>query len=469
MKKYCIILVFYILSLVPSLYWGQAYSQNPDLPSERCTIVLKNDKTIKDARLWEIYPSRVEYEKEGSLHDLLIDEIERIETDNEIITFEPDGKLFKQPYDLIILHPGSTLMQIKEGDTIKCRITKIAGVYIYYSYQQHGEEKKTSIELARVKKYIWNGVEKMPGEEEYPEAKTTIDEQNTDYNKSNTVDSERPQYVGRPPIKAAIKNKKVASADSSWTFRRFHIYFGKGGHIPPAEDLFNKAFTGSPYMGTLRDNNGSIYALGGNPQLIFREDVYLGLEYNLNSQITVGTWFRPFSSYFNGFNGEYDVAYHSVTERISGVRYCFNGSYALLHTTKPFRIEVNGGGSFILFSGNVNTNVSFYDSSAASVNPPNSNSQLVDEISRRDRFSGVAMEIYGIANIYFGKGFSVFIKPYIGYDEGFSVSAKTFSSYNQIADIPHRTVNFTGFGMLGGIAIHFWKGNHNKPHKTNSR
>ena len=87
MKKYCIILVFYILSLVPSLYWGQAYSQNPDLPSERCTIVLKNDKTIKDARLWEIYLNRIEYEKSGSLHDLLIEKIKRIETFNEIITF----------------------------------------------------------------------------------------------------------------------------------------------------------------------------------------------------------------------------------------------------------------------------------------------------------------------------------------------------------------------------------------------
>ncbi|MCH8318115.1 MAG: hypothetical protein IIA88_06415 [Bacteroidetes bacterium] len=101
MKKFNIILVFYILSLVALLYWGQAHSQNPDLPSERCTIVLKNDKTIKDARLWEIYPDRIEYEKSGSLHDLLIDEIKRIETGKELITFDKDHNLLYMKKDLM--------------------------------------------------------------------------------------------------------------------------------------------------------------------------------------------------------------------------------------------------------------------------------------------------------------------------------------------------------------------------------
>ena len=119
MKKYCIILVFYILSLVPSLYWGQAYSQNPDLPSERCTIVLKNDKTIKDARLWEIYLNWIEYEKSGSLHDLLIDEIKRIETSKELIAFDKDHKLLYMKKDLMEAMSDNSNQEEKQPSTPK--------------------------------------------------------------------------------------------------------------------------------------------------------------------------------------------------------------------------------------------------------------------------------------------------------------------------------------------------------------
>src|SRR3989304_733589 len=161
MKKFLITVILYISGLVLLLHLGHVFAQNPELPSAPCKIVLKNKGFIKDARLWEIYPNRVEYEKEGNLHDLLIEEIERIETDKEIITFEQDGKLFKQPYDLIILHPVSTLMQIKEGDTIKCKILSVKSDIIYYSYQQKRKEENALIEMAWVKKYVWNGIEKM--------------------------------------------------------------------------------------------------------------------------------------------------------------------------------------------------------------------------------------------------------------------------------------------------------------------
>ena len=95
------------------LLWGQAHSQNPDLPSERCTIVLKSDKTIKDARLWEIYPDRIEYEKGGSLHDLLIDEIKRIETSKELIAFDKGHKLLYMKKDLMEAIPENSKQEEK--------------------------------------------------------------------------------------------------------------------------------------------------------------------------------------------------------------------------------------------------------------------------------------------------------------------------------------------------------------------
>lgn len=50
----------------------------PDLPIGSCMIVLKNKKLINDTRLHEIHSNLIAYEKQGSLHDLLIDEIDRI-------------------------------------------------------------------------------------------------------------------------------------------------------------------------------------------------------------------------------------------------------------------------------------------------------------------------------------------------------------------------------------------------------
>ena len=62
-----------------------------DLPTP-AVIILKNKKTIKNIRLYEIQPNVIVYEKEGSLHDLLIQDIKRIETDKEIIAFDKNNK-----------------------------------------------------------------------------------------------------------------------------------------------------------------------------------------------------------------------------------------------------------------------------------------------------------------------------------------------------------------------------------------
>ncbi|MBW8050202.1 MAG: hypothetical protein FVQ77_07665 [Cytophagales bacterium] len=72
--------------------------------NQPAVITLKNKKAIKDVRLYEIQPNVIVYEKEGSLHDLLIQDIKRIETDKEIIAFDKNNKplrLQKKPLDAI--------------------------------------------------------------------------------------------------------------------------------------------------------------------------------------------------------------------------------------------------------------------------------------------------------------------------------------------------------------------------------
>ncbi|MBN4062119.1 MAG: hypothetical protein COA57_02855 [Flavobacteriales bacterium] len=138
MKKLIVLSVITAMNLV-------SFSQNPDLPSEQCLVVLKNKKLIKKVRLWEINPNKLEYEREGSLHDLPIEKINMIKTDDEIISFDEFAKLIIRPYDLIITN---------SNDTIKCTIIKISADNIY-CYKQKGHLKSWHIPIEGVLKYIW--------------------------------------------------------------------------------------------------------------------------------------------------------------------------------------------------------------------------------------------------------------------------------------------------------------------------
>ncbi|HIA11446.1 MAG TPA: hypothetical protein EYN69_05150 [Flavobacteriales bacterium] len=111
-----------VITLIINLICLCGFAQSPDLPREKCTIVKRNDKLIKGVRLWSISKGKLEYELEGSLHDLLIDDITIIKTNDEIISFDAEYKMRVRPYDLIFTY----------RDTIRCRILKISGSTIYY-------------------------------------------------------------------------------------------------------------------------------------------------------------------------------------------------------------------------------------------------------------------------------------------------------------------------------------------------
>ena len=118
-------------------------AQSPNLPAEKCLIVKKNKKQIKGARLWNISTTTLEYEKEGSLHDLPTDDISIIKTDDEIISFDIEGKMLIRPYDLLFTY----------GDTIKCVITRISMSHIHY-VKQKGNKKYDLIAGSDVQEII---------------------------------------------------------------------------------------------------------------------------------------------------------------------------------------------------------------------------------------------------------------------------------------------------------------------------
>ena len=123
----------------------EGYGQDKDLPSERGLIVLNNNKKIKSIRLWSINTIHIEYEQNGSLHDLLIKHIKIIKLDDEVVKFDLNGKIEIRPYDVII-----TVF-----DTIKCIITKVNMLNIYF-YKQRGFQKTDYIPFNMVDSYYFH-------------------------------------------------------------------------------------------------------------------------------------------------------------------------------------------------------------------------------------------------------------------------------------------------------------------------
>jgi len=125
-----------------------AFSQNTELLHKSCLVVLKNNKTINDAKIWAIQSDKIEYEKEGSLHDLLKERIKHIETTDGKITFDETGKAISTPWNLIIRN---------NGDTIRCTITWVSSQTI--GYRKPDSKTTKSISKTLVKKYIRNNKE----------------------------------------------------------------------------------------------------------------------------------------------------------------------------------------------------------------------------------------------------------------------------------------------------------------------
>ncbi len=120
-----------------------ASAQDPKLPSEDCLIVKKDNKLIKKVKLWNIVNGKLEYQVNGSLQNISIDDIKIIKTNDEIISFNDSNQLVIKPYDLIITY----------HDTIKCQIYKINLGDLYYT-QREGNDRLGFIPRSEVKSYM---------------------------------------------------------------------------------------------------------------------------------------------------------------------------------------------------------------------------------------------------------------------------------------------------------------------------
>ena len=107
-------------------------SQDASLPTGKSRIFLYSGKIIKNARLWSVDSVKAEYVLNGNLADFKISEIQKIETDDYVLTFNEKNQQVKNPYDFIFL---------KSGDTVRCFIQQTSEWYITYLAVETGKLK----------------------------------------------------------------------------------------------------------------------------------------------------------------------------------------------------------------------------------------------------------------------------------------------------------------------------------------
>lgn len=121
----------------------------------RVSIVLKGGKAMDKCYIWEIGRNNVEYKREGSLHDMPIDKIERIDMENSarFIYFDSDHTPFIRvpgappvQQNSVKMIPDSLMkngscygyMIKKSGDTLSGTITKETYDFIFYTDKNIG-------------------------------------------------------------------------------------------------------------------------------------------------------------------------------------------------------------------------------------------------------------------------------------------------------------------------------------------
>lgn len=126
-----------------------SYAQDPELPTGKTTIRLSHEDEIKESRLWRIHGHLLEYEKGGSLHDVAIDSIERIESAEALYAFDSSMQLNKIEDDLIIT---------SKNDSVKCVISKVNERSSSIHFLDRKSNTQRMIGFGAVKSYWWKGI-----------------------------------------------------------------------------------------------------------------------------------------------------------------------------------------------------------------------------------------------------------------------------------------------------------------------
>ena len=153
MKNLILFLIFSLLVTLLSI--EESFSQTMDSISLEngqvlslstigaVSIITKKEGIKKNCTIKEINSSYVVYEKDGSLHDILIQKIDRIETEpnnDTVIFFNSVNKPMIRGENGSASNSDRDRIIKNNGDVIYCSITKVGSLCIFYT--ENGTAKK---------------------------------------------------------------------------------------------------------------------------------------------------------------------------------------------------------------------------------------------------------------------------------------------------------------------------------------
>lgn len=141
----------YLLIIAVLLLYLRTGAQGMLPEGVSCTAHLTNDKTIKNMKPWKLYKQRMEYIRDGSLHDLDAEKLNYLECTCGDYAISDSGKFEKIIYDVIVQ---------TDGDSINCFISQIGINEI--SYYLPSQKSPLQIHRMFVKTWLIKGVEDNP-------------------------------------------------------------------------------------------------------------------------------------------------------------------------------------------------------------------------------------------------------------------------------------------------------------------
>jgi hypothetical protein len=86
-----VIRIFIVMIFGMALTLNNVYAQSDTLPNGACIVYLESGSKLRIDRLAGIYSTRIEIEKDGSLHDVAVEEVQQIKCGSETFIVRNDS------------------------------------------------------------------------------------------------------------------------------------------------------------------------------------------------------------------------------------------------------------------------------------------------------------------------------------------------------------------------------------------
>jgi hypothetical protein len=143
-------------------------------------IRLKDGTTMTTNKVYRVDEHRVEYEENGSLHDLDLQKVKSIETIKGVYRRNVNGEMILQPYDIVLSNAGDTTFGV---------IQKVTTSFVIYYKNTESGRVLSSIPKSKTNYIVWQGDTTLIQEAQETGIATSVQQE-----KTVTSAYQRPKY-----------------------------------------------------------------------------------------------------------------------------------------------------------------------------------------------------------------------------------------------------------------------------------